>query len=283
MEIIVGKTAGFCYGVQNAVSKAISELEKGGSLNCLGELVHNKQVTERLKQMGLSFVDNINEAKHKTIIRAHGVEKATYEMAKKNGIDLIDLTCPKVLKIHSIAEEFSNNNYYIFLVGDKNHPEIIGTASFCGEKYTIIEKEEDIIEAITDFQKSEKEKVLLIAQTTYSLEKFDEICKIVSEQINKDKVEIKNTICNATKQRQEETQNIAKQVDLMIVIGSKNSSNSNKLYDISKKFCSKILFIETKDEIQEDIFKGINKVGIMAGASTPNESIQEVIEKISKM
>ena len=131
MEIIIGKTAGFCFGVKNAVENTMKELEKKEETYCLGELVHNKQVTEELILKGAKFIDDIYEAKNKVIIRAHGVTKEIYENAEKLNLRIKDLTCPKVLKIHSIAEEYSNKDYFIFLIGQKEHPETIGTASFC--------------------------------------------------------------------------------------------------------------------------------------------------------
>lgn len=290
MEIIIGKTAGFCFGVKNAVTKAEEALEQNEEIYCLGELVHNKQVTERLTQKGMHFIDNITEAKGKTVIRSHGVEKKTYKQAENIKIDLIDLTCPKVLHIHNIAEEYAKKGFYIILTGDKNHPEMLGTASFCGEYYYILEKEEDIENAIDEFKKLKLSNILLISQTTYSLEKFKKIADILQKEIPN--IEVINTICNATKMRQEETEQMAKDVDIMIIVGGKHSSNSNKLYEIAKKHCNNVLFVETADElnIKREFIGGKNhenkpsvRIGIMAGASTPEESIVKVVEKLKEM
>lgn len=283
MEVIVGKTAGFCFGVKNAVTKAEEQLNKSKNVYCLGELVHNKQVTDQLAKAGMNFIDDIKDAKGKVIIRSHGVEKQVYEQAKKQNIELIDLTCPKVLKTHKIAEEYASKNYYILLTGDKEHPEMIGTASFCGNSHIIIENEDEVQKAILNFNNSKKEKLVIISQTTYSLEKFNNITNKILKNIKEDRVEIKNTICNATKDRQEETKQLSKQVDMMIIIGGKHSSNSNKLYNLSKENCNKVLFIETKDELNIDDIKGVEKLGIMAGASTPQKSIEEVIEKLKNI
>ena len=135
MEIQVGKTSGFCYGVKNAVDKTndILEKEKNKNIYCLGELVHNKTIINELKEKGLKFIEDINQAESTTIIRAHGVEREIYEKAKKKNIDLIDLSCPSVLKIHKISDEYAAKNYYIFLIGKREHPEVIGTFSFCGK------------------------------------------------------------------------------------------------------------------------------------------------------
>ena len=176
MKIIIGKTSGFCAGVLNAVTKTEKELDKeGGKIYCLGELVHNRQVVEKLENKGLETIENIENADKKTIIRAHGVAKEVYEKAMEKQIELIDLTCPKVLQIHKIAEEYAENGYYIFLIGVENHPESIGTISFCGNKSYLIRNKEDINEAIIRLEESQINKVYIIAQTTYSLKKFEEI------------------------------------------------------------------------------------------------------------
>lgn len=286
MEIIIGKTAGFCFGVRNAVTKAEEELKKSRNTYCLGELVHNSQVTQELVKNGMIFINSIEEAQGKAIIRAHGVPKDVYSIAKQRGIELVDLTCPKVIHIHKIAEEYAKNGYYIFLIGQKEHPEIKGTISFCGENSYIIEKIEEVEEAVKDFNKKNKknkEKALIIAQTTYSLEKFNEISEKIKTKLKIEKLEIKNTICNATKQRQEEVIEISKKVKTMVIIGSKTSSNSNKLYEISRKYCDNVIFIETKEDLEVGKLGTEGSIGIMAGASTPQKSIDEVVEKIIKI
>lgn len=159
--------------------------------------------------------------------------------------------------------------------------ETIGTISFCGKNSCIIEKEEEIKEAIKKLEESKIKKLLIIVQTTFSLEKFNSFVEKIKNEISDDiKLEIKNTICSATKIRQEETANISKEVECMIIIGGKNSSNTKKLYDISKENCENTLIIETKNELNIDEIKKFKKIGIMAGASTPNDSIEDVIELI---
>ena len=279
MKIILGKTAGFCAGVKNAVDKATMETNKYTNIYCLGELVHNKQVTEDLAKKGAIFIENIDDAKENVIIRAHGIPKETYQKAKELNLKVIDLTCPKVLQIHKIVEEYSKKGYFIFITGTIEHPEIVGTISFCNNQYAVIQDENDVVKAIEEFKKSELSKAILISQTTYSMEKFNRIEEKLKEQLE---VEVRNTICMATKERQEETVRIAQQVDMMIIIGGKQSSNTNKLYDIAKKYCSQVLFIETADELRVEQIKNIDKLGIMAGASTPAESIKKIVEKIQK-
>lgn len=280
MEVIIGKTAGFCFGVKNAINNVIDELNANKKVFCLGELVHNTQITEELKKKGAKFINNIEEAKKSVIIRAHGIPKNIYKKAQELNLEIKDLTCPKVLHIHNIAEEFSKKNYFIFLVGQKEHPETIGTISFCGKKSIIIETIQDVEKAVNIFKQTTSKNALVIAQTTYSINRFNEICEKLQKNITN--IEIKNTICNATKMRQEETKKIAQEVNAMVIIGGKHSSNSNKLYEIAKKYCNKVLFVETKENLDINLLKNEEKIGVMAGASTPKKSIQEIVDIIKK-
>lgn len=283
MEIIVGKTAGFCYGVKRAVDGAKEEVNNIKKIYCLGEIVHNKQVVEELEDDGITFINTIEEAKGKTIIRAHGVAKNIYEKAKELNIKLIDYTCPNVLKIHKIADEYYSKGYFIVLCGNKRHPENIGTISHCGNNYFVIEKEDETFKALQYFKKSKLQKLLLISQTTYSLEKFYVIEEIIKNELENDKeIVIKNTICKATELRQKETEEISNKVDYMIIIGGTNSSNTKKLFDIAKKNCKNCICIETAKELNVQDLRKYNKIGIMAGASTPKKSIEEVYESLRK-
>ena len=281
MEIIIGKTSGFCYGVKNAVDKANEELDNSSeNIYCIGELVHNKQVTNKLQIKGLIFIENIDEANGKTIIRAHGIKKEIYQKAKELNIELKDLTCPKVLKIHETVEQYSENGYYIFLVGKADHPETIGTYSFCGENSSIIENINDLYEAVAKFQKTNLNKALLITQTTYNLKEFEEIGQKLKEMLKQMELKIINSICLSTESRQKEVDLLSKQVELMIIVGGKNSSNTRKLYDISLKNCKNVIFAETKEDLEINFIKQFKKIGVMAGASTSYESIDDIVESI---
>ena len=302
MEIILGKTAGFCYGVNNAVTKAEEYVKcnKNKKVYCLGELVHNKDVTNKLEKEGLNFIEKIDEISEDTlkkekqslIIRAHGETKSTYEILKKRNVEIIDLTCPNVLAIHNTVEKYVAEGYYIFFIAERNHPEVIGTYGFCDGKCSIIENEEDIDIAI---EETISNKILVVAQTTFRIEKFNYFVNQMKSKIeeinnktvdNKIILEIKNTICNATKLRQEETEKISKQVDYMIIIGGRNSSNTRKLYDISSKNCKNAIlvqnYLELENGYKEELEKirNLQRIGIMAGASTPKESIEDLINLI---
>ena len=282
MEIIIGKSSGFCAGVKNAITKTEEELKKNKQqIDCLGELVHNRQVIDRLEKEGLNIINNIDEAKNEVIIRAHGISKEIYEKARQKGIKLIDLTCPKVLKIHEIIDEYSKKEYFIILIGIKEHPEVIGSISFASDNSILVTEKQEIEQAIKQIEKTQLKKILIVAQTTFNLRKFEEISQEIKDMLNNEYiVEIKNTICPATKIRQEETDEISKKVEYMIIVGGKNSSNTKKLYDISIKNCPNAICIETVNDIDITEIKKFNKIGIMAGASTPNESVEEIVKAL---
>lgn len=293
MEITIGKTAGFCYGVKRAVEGSIYQIEnnKNQQIYCLGELVNNKQVVLELEKKGIKFIQEIEEIKEenaKLIIRAHGTTKEIYEKAKEKNIEIIDYTCPNVLKVHKIAEEYQKQGYYIFLTGTENHPEIIGTKSYCGKNFNIITTEEDLEKAIKEYKKTKIKKLLLISQTTYSVKKFENIKNTLNERINKENdLVIKNTICLTTEQRQKEAKELSTKVNKMIIIGGKNSSNTKKLYETAIEKCKNTICIETKTELEkiekleETDNSNIEKIGIMAGASTPQNIIDEVVNYIN--
>lgn len=282
MEMVIGKTAGFCYGVKRAVDGAKKELEKTKEkVYCLGEIVHNRQVVNDLEEKGLVVIEDIREAKGKTLIRAHGVKKEVYDVANKRRITLKDYTCPNVLKIHKMAEEYAKKGYYIFLCGSKEHPENVGTLSYCGKNSYVIEKEADTIKALESLEKSRVDKLLVISQTTYSLERFYRIEGILKNELPRNiELVVKNTICRATELRQKETEELSKKVEYMIIIGGVNSSNTKKLYEIAKVNCENCICIEIAEQLDLQEIKKYHKIGIMAGASTPQESIEDVVRII---
>ncbi len=283
MEIIVGKLAGFCGGVINSVTKATEYLDKYDKLYCLGELVHNKQVVDKLESKGLSFIEELSEVPDKStvVIRAHGVPVSVYDEALRREIELLDLTCPNVLKIHEEAKRLRDNGYFVILIAQKNHPEAIGTISFCGDNSFIVESEDDIEDAAKLIYDLEISEVAVISQTTFSVAKFNYFVETISNKLSDLEILINNTICSATELRQKETKEMAKSVDAMIIIGGKNSSNTKKLYELSLKECSNTFIVETLSDLNSDM-SVYSKVGVMAGASTPKESISEIVEYLKK-
>lgn len=277
MEVIVGKKAGFCFGVSNVVSKAKETLDKYKKIYCLGELVHNRQVVEELENMGMITVHDIADVPddEKVIFRAHGISKDIYQKAEERNIEIIDLTCPIVLSIHKKIEKYAEDGYVI-LIGEKEHSEVVASKSFA-KQISVVETEDDIAQAIEELKKSGKNKLYIVAQTTFSLTKFDEIASKICNFSTNFECSVDKTICNATELRQNETTELSKQVDAMIIIGGKNSANTRKLYDISKENCKDVFFVQTKDDIDLDVHR-FNKIGVMAGASTPDKIIQEIVD-----
>ena len=282
MNIILGKKAGFCGGVINSVNKSNELLDKYKKLYCLGEIVHNKRVVKSLEDKGMVFVESLDEVEDfsNVVIRAHGVAKSIYEEATRRNITLLDLTCPKVLLIHKEAEDLVNDGYYIILVGKKDHPEIIGTISYCNPDSLIIENQQDVDKVVEAVLSKGIKKVALLCQTTYSMSKFKEIEEMLNNRFKDIEFKVVNTICNATELRQTETEEMSKNVDAMVIIGGKNSSNTKKLFEIAESN-TKTYLVETVDELDSSIFEYEN-VGVMAGASTPKESIDEVLDYLNK-
>lgn len=282
MEIVLGKTAGFCYGVKRAVEGSLNELKQNKKIYCLGEIVHNKQVVKELQEKGIEFIENLDEVvekNSKVIIRAHGVEKKIYEIARNNNIELVDYTCPKVLKIQEITEKYNKEGYYIILTGKESHPEVIGIKSHAENNFCAINDIDDVEKALNEFNKSNTKKLLLISQTTFNTQKFEKIKKEIEEKVSKEiSLVINNTICPATEIRQKEIIELSATVDKMIIVGGKNSSNTKKLYELASQNCKDTIHIEDIEELKDAKFDNIKKVGIMAGASTPKEEIDKVTE-----
>lgn len=283
MEVIIGKNAGFCFGVDRAVQGARELVAKEAKAYCLGELVHNGQVVGALEKNGMKTIENLDEITdntQKVIFRAHGVAKSVYEQAKRAGISYVDLTCPKVLHLHGLAEKHSQNGAFVILTGSKVHPENIGTISVVQKGY-ILEQLEGVEEAWQAYLQSGCTALALLSQTTYSLAKFEEIKQSLLAKCPD--LIVENTICASTRLRQEETKELAQKVSKMVIIGGKNSSNTKKLYEVAKKECEDTYIVETAEELNTADFNENDVVGIMAGASTPKESICEVEEFLKKI
>ena len=278
MEIVIGKTAGFCAGVNYAVKMAEENI-KNEKIYCLGELVHNGQVINKLEKKGMITVDNIEKVPNnsKVIFRAHGEPEIIYKKAKEKGLEIIDLTCGRVKLIHDKVQKEKDKSF-IIIVGKAKHPEVIGIKGFAGENSYIIENEDDILDAYMKYEKNKTGRVFVVSQTTFSSEKFDKLRKEIETNFIEADVIVDKTICDATEKRQKETREIAKDFHTMIIIGGKNSSNTRELVNVAKEECENVYSIETVEELKKIDFSNIDKVGIMAGASTPKESITEIEE-----
>lgn len=279
MKIIRAENAGFCFGVDKAVKSAfnLNAEEIKGNIYTIGELIHNQQVIDALEKKGIKVLDSYDTIKEGdcVIIRAHGVGENVYEELNKRGVKIIDATCPYVKRIHQIVRKKSEEGYDIVIFGDPKHPEVIGINGWCKGNALIITDESQVEELSPG-----NNKVAVVAQTTSKGAKYDKICELLKKKFA---FVLKfDTICSATVRRQTEAHELSRKVDAMIVIGGRNSSNTQKLYQICKENCSETYLVENKDELP--LFKkNVNTIGITAGASTPESVIKEVIFHMQDM
>lgn len=276
MDIVVGKYAGFCPGVNFTISNAEKYLEKE-NLYCLGEIIHNEQVIKRLEEKGMKTVNDIEEVPNgaKLIFRAHGEPKWMYDRAEEKDIEVIDLTCAKVHVIHQKVEKQIGKSF-ILIVGKKAHPEVVGTKGFAGKDCYVVENSEDIAPAYEEFKKSGYKKVYVVAQTTFSSKLFDELLGEIRNNFARVNVIEDKTICNTTEIRQREVGELSKDMNKMIVIGGKHSSNTKELAKIAEQNCGNVILVQTADDLADSKFELNDKVGIVAGASTPNYIIDDI-------
>lgn len=287
MEIILAKTAGFCFGVQRAVDTAYEHADDKGRVYTYGQIIHNEEVVGDLSRHGVKVIedDELPDIRDsKVIIRSHGAEKKVYDILESNGNIVIDATCPFVKKIHNIVRDKSEDGHTIVIVGDENHPEVRGIMGWCVSRPVVIGSEEEaeiFTQKCLDGSYSRKENISIVSQTTFNYRKFNNIVDIIRNKLYN--VTAYKTICNATSVRQREAKEIASKVDAMIVIGGRNSSNTQKLFEISKKECENTYYIQTLVDLDLTTFESVSRVGITAGASTPNNIIKEVHGRMDEM
>ena len=276
MEVKLAKTAGFCFGVKRAVDTVYKEAEKSNeTIYTFGPIIHNEQVVEDLEKNGVFVVNTTTELKAlkpgtTVIVRSHGVGKSIYDLMDECGLNIVDATCPFVKKIHRIVERESKAGKRIIIIGNDKHPEVEGIKGWVCGKATVIET----FDEAKVFTAEKNEQLCIVSQTTFNYNKFQDLVEIIREKGYD--VESINTICNATEERQTEAKLIAGTVDSMIVIGGSHSSNTQKLFEICKKECENTYYIQTLEDLNVEGLKGSNCVGITAGASTPNNIIEEV-------
>ena len=273
MEIRLAKSAGFCFGVKRAVEQVYNQAENGENIYTYGPIIHNEEVVKDLEKKGVQVIEeeNLENIKEGTvIIRSHGVEKAVCERIQKLGLTCVDATCPFVKRIHRVVEKESALGKQIVIIGSAVHPEVIGIMGWSDSPAIVIETEEEAEKICLP----EDREVCVVSQTTFNYIKFHKIVeKLEKRGYN---VSVVNTICNATEERQTEAREIAREADVMIVIGGKHSSNTRKLYEICAKECEHTYFIQTLADLKLELPKSVGLVGITAGASTPNNIIEEV-------
>jgi len=282
MKIIIGQHAGFCFGVKRAMEIAsnITENSKGKKVYMLREIIHNPQEVKRLVKMGIKCVEEIEDIKpgEKVIISTHGISALEEKELMKKRVEIIDTTCPYVKKIHNIVKVLALENYQIIIIGDKDHYEIKGIKGYAGNNAFIVNSEKEI-------EKIKLERKLgIVSQTTQNVEIFKKLVNVIlAKAIHNGVFEIKifNTICDATQKRQEEIKTLAKEVDIVIIIGGKNSANTIRLYNLSKEINKETYHVESEKDLKKNWFKDKEKVGISAGASTPEYVIENVVKKIN--
>ncbi|MBR3785478.1 MAG: bifunctional 4-hydroxy-3-methylbut-2-enyl diphosphate reductase/30S ribosomal protein S1 [Firmicutes bacterium] len=277
-EIIRAKNSGFCFGVKQAIEKTEAQVEKnrGKRIFTCGPLIHNQFVTGQLAEKGVGIIYQPEEAEAGdiVIVRSHGETKAFFDAAEARGLEVVDATCPFVNKIHKLVFDADSEGKNIVIVGDRNHPEVVGINGWCRNRAYIVNGREDADAVNVD-------KIFLVCQTTIKKELMDQVIAALSERDIE--IEVNNTICNATRERQESCDQLSKEVEAMVIVGGRNSSNTRKLYEISKKNCNNSYFVENIEDLPLKELKKCNKIGIAAGASTPECVIKEVIANMSEL
>ena len=286
MKIIKAESAGFCFGVKRAVDTVYKCTETGTDekIYTYGPIIHNEEVVKDMEKRGVRVIrseEDLAALKEGTvIIRSHGVEKRVYEELEKKGIHIVDATCPFVKKIHKIVEKHSEQGDRIIIIGNPDHPEVQGIRGWAKSPVSVIRN----VEEAESFSCPADQKICIVAQTTFNYNKFKELVEILCKKRYDNSVlnmgDILNTICNATEERQKEAQNIAGEVDTMLVIGGRHSSNTQKLFEICKKECGNTYYIQTPVDLDSEMFHHSSYVGITAGASTPKKIIEEVQEHV---
>ncbi len=274
MEIIIAKNSGLCYGVKRAIQIAKETLsQEKGKVFTLGDLIHNPQVIADLEQQGIRSLEDLDCLTEGTvIIRSHGVSPEIYKKIEEKNIKIVDATCPIVKRIQRLVEALAQDEEEIVIVGNKNHPEIRGLIGYSQGKGIIIESE-------SQAQKMPKKKRrAVLVQSTQDMNLFQNVVALLIEKT--EELKIFNTICQSTQTRQKSTSELASRVDTLFIIGGKNSSNTHKLYQISKRVLPNTHFIESSAQITSEMLKGAKKIGLSGGASTPPEAIEEAVVRI---
>ena len=274
MEVTLAKTAGFCFGVKRAVDKVYELADKEDKVYTFGPIIHNEEVVRDLESKGVQVLNSSDELTEVTdgivVIRSHGVPKEVYQLMEEKQIRYADATCPFVRKIHKLVEKHSREGRRIVIIGNDHHPEVEGIKGWCLTPPIVI----STIEEAGNLPISQSEPICVVSQTTFNYNKFKDIVEIL-EKKRYDRI-VLNTICSATEERQEEAVRLASQVDAMIVIGGKTSSNTQKLFEICSNACENTYYIQTLVDLDIKPFQSFRHVGITAGASTPNKIIEEV-------
>ncbi len=279
-EIKVAQSAGFCFGVKIAVDSAVEAGKKYGKAYTNGPIIHNKQVVQFLEKLNVKELQSYSQLQSgdTVLIRSHGVPPKTERMLYEKGVNVIDATCPFVKKVHEKVRQLVEEGYFVIIIGEEGHPEVIGILGHLeesGGKGVVVENMEDLIRKMP-----KRKKVGVVAQTTQNEEFFEEAVGYIASNV--EELKVFNTICDATSVRQEEVKKLAKEVDVMIIIGGKHSGNTRRLAQISKTINPETYHVEKAEELDKKWFEGKKRIGVSAGASTPDWIINEVVQKIEE-
>lgn len=278
MQVFLAEPCGFCYGVKRAVDIAYGECGKAGSPATLGPLIHNPQLIAELGEKGVGCKNSLDEFKNgdTVIFRSHGVGPEIYAEAEAKGLKICDATCPHVRAAQLKAKKLADEGYFVIIIGEKNHPEVKSISAWAGKHAIIVEYNKDI----AGIPVADKYGVTI--QTTFELARFEELLAAI-KKARPGEYKVEKTICNATGERQNAAAELAAKVDAFVVIGGKNSANTRHLYDIVARRCKTAFHIETASELKPEMFAGCTKIGITAGASTPDRLIKEALFVMENM
>ncbi len=274
MDVILAEHAGFCFGVKRAVEQVYEQAATGKPIYTYGPIIHNEEVVKDLEHKGVQVIENETQLRDiregTVVIRSHGVSKQICDEIAAGGLECVDATCPFVKRIHKIVEKESAAGKKIVIIGNAGHPEVEGIMGWSATPAVVIGSAAEA----GNFTCEPGREICVVSQTTFNYNKFQDVVEILMKKGYNGSVV--NTICNATEVRQAEAREIAARVDVMIVIGGNHSSNTQKLYEICMQECANTYFIQTLNDLQLDLPKSVRLVGITAGASTPNNIIEEV-------
>ncbi|RLA97086.1 MAG: 4-hydroxy-3-methylbut-2-enyl diphosphate reductase, partial [Deltaproteobacteria bacterium] len=281
MKITIAKNAGFCFGVRRAINIALKVRQKnpGVRIYTLGPIIHNPQVIDALKNRGIGSINNPSDPKLKhgdiVIIRAHGVSPGKRAILKTRGVNIVDATCPMVIKVHAIIKNASKDHERILIVGHKNHPEVESHLGVAGDKGVVIQDREDA------YALSRVSSAAIVAQTTFDAGLFKEMVSILRQKV--DKIDVFNTICESTVNRQKEVAMLAKKHDTFVVIGGRMSANTARLAEIARKHNKRVLRVESARELNNIDISSMGRIAVLAGASTPQWIIEECIDRLESV
>ena len=277
MELTIGKHAGFCFGVRRAVQTAFDAAKTEVPCVTLGPLIHNPQEVERLERAGIRAVASLDEVEpgQTVIIRSHGVTPQVYAQCEARGIPFIDATCPHVAHIHELVREYSSGGDAVIIVGERDHPEVVGIAGWAHGPVLFLPTREDAQAAQLP------RRALVVAQTTIRRDRFEDVLDVLRGRIPE--LTVRMTICGATSQRQQEAERLSREADVMIVVGGRNSSNTHKLLETCALRCGRSYLVETPEDVPEGIVRPGDRVAITAGASTPQWLLEQVRARVAAL